>query len=67
MIKQLKANPRTTTFGGVTITGAIWMLLQGVAAQLDSNPDTVANWNLIFPTIITAVGASWGLYFAGDG
>ncbi len=44
------------------IAGIVGMLAQALAAQFDADPATVANWGIVIPATITALG----LMFARD-
>lgn len=50
---------RTTLSG---IAGILGLVCVALAAQFDADPSTVANWQLVIPSVITAVG----LLFARD-
>jgi hypothetical protein len=50
---------KTTAAG---ISGILGLLATALAAQLDNDPATVANWGVVIPAIITSAG----LLFARD-
>jgi hypothetical protein len=49
-----------TTLSG--IAGAIGLIATALAAQFDNDPNTVAQWSIVVPTLITSLG----LLFARD-
>lgn len=53
-------NPRTTI---AAIMTAVSALMAAVAMEMDGDPETHANWAMVVPLFITALG----LLFAKDG
>lgn len=56
---QKKSSWKTTVAGIGAVLGLVGTAL---AAQFDNDPETVANWSVVIPAVIAAVG----LIFARD-
>jgi hypothetical protein len=52
-LNSLSTSWQTTILG---VIGALGLLLTAFHAQLDSDPGTVAQWNIVVPAVIAAIG-----------